>query len=108
MMTSYSSNWLTVLLLCTSAALVLCYDRFDRGSRQVKREPVDLATEDYDVSFCQRILNLICRKASRGSMASRAYDLLTKSQCSFLKKKYIYLKKKIKKKKKKSKYMHKI
>ena len=56
-MMSYSSNWFTLLLLCTSAPLVLCCDRFDSGSKQVKREPVDLVTpEDYDVSLCQRIL----------------------------------------------------
>ena len=54
-MTSYSSNWFTLLLLCTSAPLVLCCDRFDRSSRQVKREPMDLVTEDYDVLLCQRI-----------------------------------------------------
>ena len=32
------SNWFTLLLLCTSAPLILCCDRFDRGSRQAKRE----------------------------------------------------------------------
>ena len=42
-------------MLCTSAPLVLYCDRFDRGSRQVKREPVDLVTEDYDVSLCQQV-----------------------------------------------------
>ena len=52
---AYSSNWFTLLLLCTSASLVLCCDQFDRGSREVKREPVDLVTEDYDVPLCQRI-----------------------------------------------------
>ena len=41
------------LLLYTSAPLVLCCDQFDRGSSQVKREPVDLVTEDYDV-FLQK------------------------------------------------------
>ena len=45
----------TLLLLCTSAPLDLCCDRFDRGSGQGKREPVDLVTEDYDVPLCQRI-----------------------------------------------------
>ena len=54
-MTSYSINWFTLLLLCTSAPLVLCCDRFDHGSRQVKRELVDLVMEDYDVSLCQRM-----------------------------------------------------
>ena len=44
-----------LLLLCTSAPLVLCCDWFNRGSRQVKHEPVDLVMEDYDVSLCQRI-----------------------------------------------------
>ena len=64
---SYSSNLCTLLLLCTSAPLVLCCILFDRGSRQVKREPVDLATYDYDVSLYQRISRslrapiLLCR-----------------------------------------------
>ena len=59
-MTSYSiRNWLTLLLLCTSAPLVLCCDQFDRGSRQAMRELVLLVTEDYDVSLCQRtVVNL--------------------------------------------------
>ena len=52
---SFSSNWFTLLLLCTSAPLVLYCDRFDRGSRQVKREPIDLLMEDYDVSLSQRV-----------------------------------------------------
>ena len=57
-MTSYSSNWFTLLLLhvCTSTPLVLCCDQFDRGSRQVKQEPIDLVTDDYDVTLCQRII----------------------------------------------------
>ena len=45
--TSYSGNWTTLLLLCTSAPLVLRCDRFNRGSRQVKHDPVNLVTEDY-------------------------------------------------------------
>ena len=45
------SSWFTLLLLCTGAPSVLCGDRFNHGSRQVKREPVDLATEDYDISL---------------------------------------------------------
>ena len=48
-MTSYSSNWFTLLFLCPSAPLILCGDRFDCGSRQVKCEPVDLAVENFDV-----------------------------------------------------------
>ena len=52
---SFSSNWFALLLLCTSASLVLYCDRFDRGSKQVKREPVDLLMEDYDVSLSQRV-----------------------------------------------------
>ena len=52
---SFSSNWFTLLLLCTSAPLVLYCDRLDRGSRQVKREPVDLLMENYDVSLSQRV-----------------------------------------------------
>ena len=57
-MMSYSSNWFMLLLLCTSAPLVLCCDQFDRGSRRVKREPVDLVSEDYGVSLCQQIRGL--------------------------------------------------
>ena len=53
--TSYSSHWFMQLLLCASAPLVLCCDQFDRGSKQVKRESVDLVRDDYDVSLCQRI-----------------------------------------------------
>ena len=49
------SHWFTLLLLCTSAALDLCYDWFNRGSGQAKLEPVDLVKEDYDVSLCQQI-----------------------------------------------------
>ena len=49
------SNWITLLLLCTSAPLVLCCDWFDRGSRQVKRDPADLVTEDYDLTLRWRI-----------------------------------------------------
>ena len=55
MINSFSSNWFTLLLLCTSAPLVLYCDRFDRGSRQVKSEPVDLLMEDYDISLFQRV-----------------------------------------------------
>ena len=55
MINSFSSNWFTLLLLCTSAPLVLYCYRFGRGSRPVKREPVDLLLEDYDVSLCQRV-----------------------------------------------------
>ena len=40
---------------CTSVPLVLRSDGFDRGSRQVKGEPVDLVMEDFDVSLYQRI-----------------------------------------------------
>ena len=54
-MMSHSSNWFTLLILCISAPLVLCCDQFDRGSRQVKREPVDLIMEDYDITLCQQI-----------------------------------------------------
>ena len=46
--TSYS---ITLLLLCSSAPLVLCCDRFDRGSREVKHDPVDLVMEDYDITL---------------------------------------------------------
>ena len=44
-----------LLLLSTSAPLVLCCDQFYHGSRQEKCEPVDLVMEDYDVSLCQQI-----------------------------------------------------
>ena len=54
-MMSYSSNWFTLLLLFTSALLVLCCDPFNRGSIKVKHEPVNLVIEDYIVSLCQRI-----------------------------------------------------
>ena len=45
--TSYSSNWFTFTASVPMhrAPSVLCGDRFDRGSRLVKREPVYLATE---------------------------------------------------------------
>ena len=49
------SNWFTLLLLCTSAPLVWCCDRFDCGSSQVKREPLHLVTKDYGASLCQRM-----------------------------------------------------
>ena len=55
-MTSYSSNWFSLLLLCYSTPFVLRCDRFNHGPRQVKREPVDLVTGDYDVSLCQQII----------------------------------------------------
>ena len=55
-MTPYVSNCFTLLLLCTSTPLVLCCDRIDRGSRQVKREPVDMVTGNFNVSLCQRIM----------------------------------------------------
>ena len=53
-MTSYSTNWFTLLLLCTSTPLIFCSDQFDRGSRQVKREPFDLATllANFTISTC--------------------------------------------------------
>ena len=60
MMMSYSSNWFTLLLLYTSAPLVLCDDWFDLSSRQVKCEPVNVATEDYDVSLHQRMESIYC------------------------------------------------
>ena len=40
-----------LLLLCTSAPLVLHCDRFNCGSRQVKLDPVDLVTVDYDITL---------------------------------------------------------
>ena len=56
--TSYSSNWITLLLLYISAPLVLCCDRFDRGSRQVKRDLVDMVTEDYYIALRWRIITM--------------------------------------------------
>ena len=47
-----------LLLLCTSAPLVLCCDWFDHGSRWIKRDPVDLVIEDYDIPLCWRIGHL--------------------------------------------------
>ena len=44
-----------LLLLSTSALLVLCCDRFDSGSRQVKCDPVDLVKENYDITIRGRI-----------------------------------------------------
>ena len=49
--TSNSKNGITLLLLCTSAPSVLCCDRFGRGSRQVKCDPVDLVTDDNDITL---------------------------------------------------------
>ena len=49
-------RWQSDDIIKFSAPLVLCCDQFDRGSRQVKCEPVDLVTEDYDVSLCQQIV----------------------------------------------------
>ena len=50
---SYSSNW--TVLLCTSAPLGLSCDRFDHGSRQVERDPLDLVMEDYNITLHWRI-----------------------------------------------------
>ena len=52
---SYSSKWIMLVLLCTSAPLVLCYDWFNHGSRQVKHDPVDLVTVDYYTALCCQI-----------------------------------------------------
>ena len=60
--TSFSSNWITLLLLCTIAPLVLCCDRFNRGSRHAnKRDPVNLVTVDYDMTLHWRI-NLVLKR----------------------------------------------
>ena len=40
--TSHRSNWIKLLLLCTGAPLVSGCDQFNRGSRHVKCDPVDL------------------------------------------------------------------
>ena len=55
MINSFSSNWFTLLLLCTSAPLVLYCDRFDRGSRQVKRKPVDMVTRFMTYHFVNEL-----------------------------------------------------
>ena len=55
LMKSYISYWFKLLLLCIDGPLVLCSYRFDRSSRQVKCEPVDLAKEEYDLLICQQI-----------------------------------------------------
>ena len=52
---SYNSNWITLLLLCTSAALVLCCDLFNHGSRQLKRDPVDLVMDDHHIPLCWQV-----------------------------------------------------
>ena len=33
-----------------------CCDLFDRGTSLVKREPVHLVMDDYDIKLCQRIV----------------------------------------------------
>ena len=58
---SHSSNCIAQLLLCTSASLVMCCDRFDLGSRQVKCDSVDLVTEDYDITLCWQIDSCISK-----------------------------------------------
>ena len=45
---SAACDWITILLLCTSASLVSCSNQFDYGSGQVKRDLVDLVIKDYD------------------------------------------------------------
>ena len=52
---SYNSNWITLLLLYTSAPLVLCCDRLNCGSRQVMHDPVYLVTVDYCITLRWRI-----------------------------------------------------
>ena len=51
-------------MLCTSALLVLCCDRFDRGSRQVKRDPGDLVTVGYDITLCWQRQQVMTNKHS--------------------------------------------
>ena len=41
---------------CSIGSLVFCCDQFDRGSRWVKRNPVDQVTEDYDITLRWRII----------------------------------------------------
>ena len=61
-MTAYSNNWFTLLLLCTSASLVLCCDQLDHGSR-LKCEPLDLVTEHYEITLSQQIVLWIFRES---------------------------------------------
>ena len=56
--TSFNSTGSRKLLPCTSVPLALCCDRVNHGSRQVKRDPVDLVTEDYDLTLRWRIVAL--------------------------------------------------
>ena len=49
--TSYSSNWITLLLACTSILLVLCCDWFNHGPRQEKHDLVDLVIVDYNATL---------------------------------------------------------
>ena len=57
-MTTYGSNWFTLLLICTSAPLVMCGDWFDLGPRQVKCERVDPATEDMMYHLVSEFLSM--------------------------------------------------
>ena len=47
----HTSSWITLLLLCNGAPLVLCCEGFNHGSRQVKHDPVNLVTVDYDITL---------------------------------------------------------
>ena len=51
----YSKNRIMLLLLCTSAPMVLYCNWFGRGSRQAKRDPVDLVTVGYEITLWWRI-----------------------------------------------------
>ena len=78
--TSYSSNWIMLLLLCTGAPLVLCCDQFDCGSKQVKSDPVDLVTEDYDIILCWQLL---LQKTRRSLYPLLRYHIHS-SKCTYL------------------------
>ena len=54
--TSYSSYWISLRLLCTSAPVVLCYDWFNRVSGQIKCDPVNLVMEDFHINLCWGIV----------------------------------------------------
>ena len=95
-MTSYSSNWITLLLLCTSAPIgfVLWSVRswFKTGKGWTGR----LVTEDYDVSLCQRIgkHNKMSQNFSFGSFHNtqlqvsaypcHEYDIFSRIQCDYI------------------------
>ena len=49
------NDYVMQIMLCNNAPLVLCCDRFDHGSRQVKHDLVEMVMEDYDIALSWRI-----------------------------------------------------